>query len=131
MNVDGDILDAYSATVVAVAERVTPSVASLVVVGRDGRRRGSGSAVVVTHDGFLVTSAHVVGRHPAGVAAFADGAEARFEVLGADPLSDLAVVAHDRHPRRPAGDPRGGQGGRRPVRPGGARRADLNGKSAL
>jgi S1-C subfamily serine protease len=91
-DIDADVLDAYSATVVAVAERVTPSVASLVVVGGDGRRRGSGSAVVVTHDGFLVTSAHVVGRHSGGVVAFADGAEARFEVLGTDPLSDLAVV---------------------------------------
>ncbi len=89
---DGDVLDAYSATVVAVAERVTPSVASLLVVGRDGRRRGSGSAVVLTPDGFLVTSAHVVGRHPGGVATFASGAEARFEVLGTDPFSDLAVI---------------------------------------
>ena len=92
MDTGENVLDAYSATVVTVAERVIPSVASLVVVGRDGRRRGSGSAVVLTTDGFLVTSAHVVGRHPAGVASFADGAEARVEVLGTDPLSDLAVV---------------------------------------
>ena len=96
MDADEHVLDAYSAAVVAVAERVTPAVASLVVVGRDGRRRGSGSAVAITTDGFLVTSAHVVGRHPAGVAAFADGAEARVDVLGTDPLSDLAVLRAER-----------------------------------
>ena len=94
--------DAYSQTVMAVAERLTPAVASLTVVGSDGRRRGSGSAVAITTDGFLVTSAHVVARgsrgvrrddfHPGGVAAFSDGAERRFEVVGADRLSDLAVV---------------------------------------
>jgi S1-C subfamily serine protease len=92
---DGDVLDAYSRTVMAVAERLIPSVASLKVMVRvpGGRRpQGSGSAVAITADGFLLTSAHVVERSSGGVAVFADGAEAEFDVVGADPLSDLAVI---------------------------------------
>src|SRR3954447_14927604 len=88
-------LDAYSRTVMAVAERLIPSVASLKVMVRvpGGRRpQGSGSAVAITADGFLLTSAHVVERSAGGVAVFADGAEAEFDVVGADPLSDLAVI---------------------------------------
>lgn len=58
-----------------------------------GRRpQGSGSAVSVTSDGFLLTSVRVLDRSAGGVATFADGAEAEFDVIGADPLSDLAVI---------------------------------------
>lgn len=88
-----DALDAYSATVSGVAERLLPAVASLRVGRQDGRRpEGSGSAVSVTREGLLVTSAHVVDRATRGVAAFADGREFELEVVGADPLSDLALV---------------------------------------
>jgi S1-C subfamily serine protease len=84
--------DAFSRVTIEVAERLTPVVASLTVTTRTGSRRGSGSAVVITPDGFLVTSAHVVGRSPIGVATFAEGSEFRYEVVGTDPLSDLAVI---------------------------------------
>jgi len=90
-----DALDAYSRVVVSVAERLLPSVASLRVMRRvPGGRvpHGSGSAVVVTTDGFLLTSAHVVERSTGGTATLADGRELSFEVVGADPLSDLAVI---------------------------------------
>ena len=95
--VDGDldVLDAYSRVVMSVAERLLPSVASLRVMVRvpGGRRpHGSGSAVAITADGFLLTSAHVVEGSSGGVAVFADGAEAEFAVVGADVLSDLAVI---------------------------------------
>jgi S1-C subfamily serine protease len=98
--------DAFSQVVMSVAEQLTPAVASLTVTTRTGSRRGSGSAVVITPDGFLVTSAHVVGRSPIGVATFADGAELRFEVVGVDPLSDLAVVRAEGGglPAAPLGD---------------------------
>ena len=88
-------LDAYSKVVTTVAERLIPSVASLRVMARvpGGRRaRGSGSGVVVA-GGSLVTSAHVVEGSAGGVATFADGSEVDFEVIGTDPLSDLAVIA--------------------------------------
>jgi S1-C subfamily serine protease len=90
-----EALDAYSTVVSSVAERLIPSVASLRVSrrGRMGRRaEGAGSAVAITPDGFLVTSAHVVHGADGGTAAFADGQELAFHVVGTDPLSDLAVV---------------------------------------
>src|SRR5919109_3876176 len=90
-----EALDAYSRVVTRVAERLIPSVASLQVMQnvRGGRRpRGSGSAVAITPDGFAITSAHVVGRTSEGRASFSDGRELPYRVVGADPLSDLAVV---------------------------------------
>jgi S1-C subfamily serine protease len=84
-------LDAYSRIVTAVAADLTPHVAALQVVGPDGRG-GAGSAVVVTADGLLLTNAHVVGRARSGRAVFADGSESDVDVVGADPLSDLAVL---------------------------------------
>ncbi len=92
---DSEALDAYSAVVTAVAERLTPSVASLVVTHQrpNGYHAGgSGSGVVITPDGFLVTSAHVVAGASRGQAIFADGSELAMDVVGTDPLSDLAVV---------------------------------------
>jgi len=90
---DAEALDSYSRVVTAVARRLMPSVASL-RVGDGGRRRpaGAGSGVVMTPDGFLLTSAHVVDGARGGRAAFADGRELDFELVGADALSDLAVV---------------------------------------
>jgi S1-C subfamily serine protease len=84
-------LDAYSRIVTAVAADLTPHVAALEVTGRDGRS-GAGSAVVFTADGLLLTNAHVVSRAARGRAVFSDGSEADVVVVGADPLSDLAVV---------------------------------------
>jgi S1-C subfamily serine protease len=88
-------MDAYSTIVAGVAERLTPKVASVRVTRRAGESLGS--AVVFTADGFLLTNAHVVGRAAGGTAAFSDGTTAQFQVVGTDPLSDLAVL-------RPAGD---------------------------
>jgi S1-C subfamily serine protease len=88
--IDAEALDAYSETVVTVAERVVPSVAALGVAA--GGRQGAGSAVVLTADGYLLTSAHVVSGTRLGTATFADGRESEFELVGQDPLSDLAVL---------------------------------------
>src|SRR5918999_108728 len=87
-------LDAYSSVVTRVAELLIPSVASLRVRRRlpGGRAEGAGSAVVITPDGFLLTSAHVVAGSTGGSASFVDGREAKFEIVGTDPLSDMAVV---------------------------------------
>jgi serine protease Do len=94
-----DALDAYSRAVTAVAERLSPSVANLRVARRvrGGRMLdGGGSAVVITPDGFMLTSAHVVARTAgSGRASFVDGRELEFEVVGSDPLSDLAVLRAD------------------------------------
>jgi S1-C subfamily serine protease len=90
----GEPLDAYSAAVVRVAESLTPRVAALRV--GSGRGASTGSGVVLTSEGHLVTNAHVVGEATAGDAAFADGTIARVDVIGRDPLSDLAVLRADR-----------------------------------
>jgi S1-C subfamily serine protease len=88
---DEEALDAYSNAVITIAERLAPSVANLRVTR--GRRAGGGSAVVITPDGFLLTSAHVVeGSTRPGRASFVDGRELRFSVVGSDPHSDLAVL---------------------------------------
>jgi serine protease Do len=84
-----EALDAYSRAVIGVAERLSPSVANVRL------RRGGGSAVVITPDGFMLTSAHVVARTRGGRVSFVDGRELEFRVVGSDPLSDLAVLRTD------------------------------------
>ncbi len=94
---DTAVLDAYSMAVSAVAEALIPSVASLRITRQMGQwsAGGAGSAVAFTPDGFLVTSAHVVAGTDRGIAAFVDGTEREFRVIGRDGLSDLAVVRCD------------------------------------
>ena len=92
---DDDALDSYSATVMRVAETVTPHVAAIEMTSnrRNGRFRvGAGSAVLFTEDGYLLTNSHVVAGTHQGHAAFADGSRTDLELVGVDPLSDLAVV---------------------------------------
>jgi len=87
-------LDAYSRVITTVARTLSPSVASLRVSrpSRGGVGEGGGSGVVITPDGFVLTSAHVVEGTNRGSATFADGRELALEVVGTDPLSDLAVI---------------------------------------
>jgi serine protease Do len=93
---DTEVLDAYSRSVSTVAERLAPSVANLRVSRRARGGRfvdGGGSGVVITPDGFMLTSAHVVDDVRHGIhASFVDGREETAEVIGADPLSDLALL---------------------------------------
>jgi serine protease Do len=92
---DAEALDAYSRTVTEVAERLGPCVANLRVSRRTrrGRAEGGGSGVVITPDGFMLSSAHVVAAgNDGGRATFQDGRELSFEIVGTDPLSDLAVL---------------------------------------
>ena len=87
---DDEALDAYSSVVIAVARTVLPSIASLAV--RTSRGDGGGSASVITPDGYLLTSAHVVETAKSADAAFTDGTAVRVDVVGRDVLSDLAVL---------------------------------------
>ena len=110
---EAEALDAYSRVVVEVAERLAPSVANLRLMRRTRAGQvptGAGSAVALTPDGFVLTSAHVVssrgpgsqGRPVAGRASFVDGRELNFHVVGLDPLSDLAVIRVDGDELAPA-----------------------------
>ena len=96
---DDEALDAYSRIVTGVAERVGASVANLRVMRQTRRGRlpsGGGSAVVLTPDGYLLTSAHVVSRRSStGRASLVDGREFDFSVVGADRFSDLAILRAD------------------------------------
>lgn len=104
---DDEALDAYSRAVVSVADKLAPSVASLRVTTRPGRRGragvGAGSAIALTPDGFMLTSAHVVaGSDEGGTASFVDGRTLGFRVVGSDRLSDLAVLRTDAGDLAPA-----------------------------
>src|SRR5882724_9546643 len=94
---DREPLDAYSEAVIAVVERVGPAVASVSVAARreGGPHGGSGSGVLFTPDGYLLTNAHVVrGAKRVGVA-LTDGSALEGSVVGADEPTDLAVIAVD------------------------------------
>jgi serine protease Do len=85
-----DALDSFSATVSTVAASLLPRVAALEF--RHGRAAGAGSGVVITDDGYLLTNAHVVQGASSGAARFSDGSQTVVDVVGSDPLSDLAVL---------------------------------------
>ena len=101
---DADAFDAYSRTVSGVAERLTPSVAHLAVSRRTrrGRAEGAGSGVAISSDGYMLTSAHVVAGGNRVTTSFSDGRELQAEVIGADPLSDLALVRAEARDLTPA-----------------------------
>jgi serine protease Do len=103
---DAEAFDAYSRTVAGVAEKLGPSVAHLTVSRRTRRGRrmdGAGSGVAISPDGYMLSAAHVVdGTEGRGRASFPDGRQFSFEVIGADPLSDLALLRADARDLAPA-----------------------------
>ncbi len=84
-----EALDAYSRVVVRVAEQLRPAVVNL---SGSGRSEGSGSGILFTPDGFLLTNQHVVGRRRQVRVRLNDGRDLSGRVVGADPWTDLAVV---------------------------------------
>jgi S1-C subfamily serine protease len=85
-----EALDAYSRAVVRVAETLRPAVVNL--RGGRGRDQGSGSGILFTPDGFLLTNAHVVRGQQRLRVRLSDGRDLPGELVGADPWTDLAVV---------------------------------------
>jgi S1-C subfamily serine protease len=98
LSAEDEPLDAYSRVVSSVADRLLRQVVQLRVTRQRGDQRrsaGTGSGVVITPDGYLLTSAHVLAGGNGGTAAFSDGRELPIEIVGRDPLSDLALVRVD------------------------------------
>ena len=83
-----------SSTVSAVAERAIPSIVTVEASGFFGT--GGGSGVVYGNDGYIVTNSHVIASASSISIVFSDGARFPAEVIGADPLTDLAVLRVDR-----------------------------------
>jgi S1-C subfamily serine protease len=89
---DSDELDPYSACVAGAVDRVAPAVAHIRVSDRQGRPRGSGSGVVYTPDGYLLTNHHVIADAARVTASLPDGREIDAAIVGGDPPTDLAVL---------------------------------------
>src|SRR3569833_290199 len=99
---DGELLDAYSSAVTSVVDAVGPAVVSISVRGSHqagpgwGRRGGSGSGVLFTPDGYILTNAHVVRGGARLEVALTDGSTHPAQLCGADPATDTAVVRIER-----------------------------------
>jgi S1-C subfamily serine protease len=88
---DLDLLDAYSRAVIGVVEGLGPTV--LCIEGpRSDMRGGSGSGVLLTPDGYALTNSHVANGRTKLTAVTEEGDRLDAELVGDDPLTDLALV---------------------------------------
>ncbi|MCB0558729.1 MAG: trypsin-like peptidase domain-containing protein [Lewinellaceae bacterium] len=102
-NPDAELLDAYSQTVVSVAQKVSDAVVQIKVdkpaARRNGRRSpspyGTGSGFIISSDGYIVTNSHVVNGAHAIEVNLQDGRHFNARLIGNDPASDIAVVKVD------------------------------------
>jgi S1-C subfamily serine protease len=94
MHADDDLLDSYSRAVVDAVDAVAPAVVHVEVAGvRHGREaQGTGSGVIVSPDGLILTNNHVVDAAKAISVSLSDGRKFTARPLGRDPDTDLAVL---------------------------------------
>jgi S1-C subfamily serine protease len=95
---DEELLDAYSRAVINVVKKVGPAVVAIGIKKSEtpqrfgGESDGSGSGMIITPDGFVLTNDHVVENTKSVDVSFTDGHTYRAEIVGTDPATDLAVV---------------------------------------
>lgn len=82
-------------SVTDVAAAAIPSIVAVEVLGEDGLR-GGGSGVVYREDGFILTNNHVVSGAAEIFVIFSDGIGYSAELVGTDPLTDIAVISSER-----------------------------------
>ncbi len=94
-----DALDAYSTVVTTVVDRVAPALVGIHRLRRNGPNgslspmpEGSGSGIVITPDGYVLTNHHVIADAGGLEVMLADGTTAKAEKTGADPDTDLALL---------------------------------------
>ena len=93
---DATLLDAYSAAITDVVDRVGPAVVRIDVWhGGNAARAGSGSGVIVAPDGLVLTNSHVVGGAARVELMTTEGRSLTARVVGDDPDTDLALVRVD------------------------------------
>ncbi len=103
------LLDAYSDAVTSVVERVGPSVVRIDLM-RGGRRGGTGSGVIVSPDGLVLTNSHVAASQKQMMIRTTDGTEHKARLIGDDPDTDLALLrveAASTFPHAVLGDSKG------------------------
>ncbi|WP_168915296.1 S1C family serine protease [Microcella flavibacter] len=90
--------DPEDATIVTgVVARAMPSVVTIDVQARGGQAAGSGSGVILSEDGYVLTNSHVAtldgaATDPVLRVTASDGRIFDAELVGADPIADLAVI---------------------------------------
>src|SRR5829696_3603713 len=91
---DSELLDSYSRTIAAVANRVAPSVVNIRAEGV-GRHGGTGSGFLIAPDGFILTNSHVVRGATRLEVTLHDARIVPAQLIGDDPDADLAVIRID------------------------------------
>ena len=89
---DTALFDAYSQAVVGAAEKISPSVANIVVLNKDHKPVGEGSGLVITPDGYILTNAHVAASGNSFKVSLNDGRAFNGRIVGSDPPTDTAVI---------------------------------------
>lgn len=86
----GPDLSDMSEAMIAAVQHVSPAVVT--IINRNGAASGSGSGVIVSNEGYIITNHHVVEGANTLSVLFADGSRQEAELIGSDQLSDIAVI---------------------------------------
>jgi len=106
---DSHLLDAYSKTVVQVANDVSDAVVQIkvrkhkatIVKGKKRPPFSSGSGFIISTDGYVVTNSHVINDAKTIEVVLQDGRVFKGKIIGDDPATDIAVLQIDANNLQP------------------------------